>query len=66
MRIITRYRIYELNKIMGSDKHLALEKVSVDWDSAFDSEELALKALIDNEKTNEEYLILKTVELLNY
>jgi hypothetical protein len=63
MEISTRYVIYELNRVMGSERHLALEKVEFDWSTPnrFDSEEEAIKALVDNKKTHEPYVILKEV-----
>lgn len=55
-----KYVIYELNRVMGSSIHLALQKVEFDgmqWNS-FDTEELAIQALIDNKKHYEDYIIL--------
>ena len=63
MEIELKYKVYELNNVMGSSKHKALEEVEFkNWKSnSFDSEEEAIKALLDDEKTYEDYLILKTV-----
>jgi len=48
---------------MGSEKHLALEKVEFKgWKSnSFDTEEEAVKALLDDEKTYQDYVIIKQI-----
>jgi len=55
MDIVKKYVVYELNRVMGSEKHLALEKVEFKgWVSNnFDTEEEAIQA--------ETYIILKMV-----
>jgi len=63
MDIRVKYVVYELNRVMGSDKHLALEKVEFrgitsNW---FETEEDAIKALVEDKKTYEDYVILKQV-----
>jgi len=63
MDIRVKYVVYELNRVMGSDKHLALEKVEFrgitsNW---FETEEEAIQALVEDEKTYEDYVILKQV-----
>jgi hypothetical protein len=63
MDIRVKYVVYELNRVMGSDKHLALEKVEFrgitsNW---FETEEDAIKALVEDKKTYEHYVILKQV-----
>lgn len=57
------YVVYEFNMVMGSKKHLALQKVEFsNWKcNSFKSEEEAIKALIADKKTYEEYVILKQV-----
>lgn len=65
MDIVKKYVVYELNRVMGSEKHLALEKVEFKgWiGNSFDTEEEAIQALIDNEKNYEDYVILKQVSI---
>ena len=65
MEILKKYVVYELNQIMGSEKHLALEKLEFKgWVSNnFDTEEDAIQALINDEKHYEDYVILKQVFL---
>lgn len=63
MEINKKFVIYELNNVMGSEKHKALEKVRFKGrkHNSFDSEEAAIQALIEDDKTYEDYVILKTV-----
>jgi hypothetical protein len=63
MDIRVKYVVYELNRVMGSERHLALEKVEFrgitsNW---FETEEDAIKALVEDKKTYEDYVILKQV-----
>lgn len=60
-----KYVVYELNNVMGSERHKALQKVEFkEWVSnGFASEEEAIEALIKDEKTYEDYVILKQVYL---
>lgn len=60
-----QYQVYELNKVMDSKKHLALEKVEFRGfvPNSFDTEQEAIEALIADEKTYEDYVILKVVYL---
>ena len=46
MEIVKKYKVYELNNIMGSSKHKALEEVEFKgWKSnSFDTEEEAVQA----------------------
>ena len=63
MDINKKYVVYELNNVMGSEKHKALEKVEFKgWRSNnFDTEEEAIQALIEDKKTYEDYIILKHI-----
>jgi hypothetical protein len=63
MGINISYVVYELNSVMDSSKHKALEEINFKgWrPNSFDTEEAAIQALIDDEKTYREYLILKRV-----
>lgn len=63
MDILNKYVVYELNRVMASEKHLALEKVEFKgWVSnSFDTEEEAIQALINDDRQYEEYVILKQV-----
>jgi hypothetical protein len=65
MDIVKKYVVYELNRVMGSEKHLALQKVDFKgWVSNnFDTEEEAIQALMNDEKHYEDYVILKQVFL---
>ena len=49
MDILKKYVVYELNRVMGSEKHLALEKLEFKGmvSNNFDSEEEAIQALIN-------------------
>lgn len=63
MNINKKYVVYEMNNVMGSKKHKALEKVEFkEWGlNSFDSENEAIQALIDDEKHYEDYVILKQI-----
>jgi len=54
-----KYVVYELNSILGSEKHQSLCKVEFDgWvTNAFESEEKAIEQLIIDKKTYTEYVI---------
>ena len=61
-----KYVVYEFNRVMGSEKHLALQEVEfAGWlnSNLFDTEEEAIQALIENKKTYEDYVILKQVRI---
>ena len=57
--------VYGLNRVMASEKHLALKKIEFKgWvGNSFDTEEDAIQALINDEKHYEDYVILKQVFL---
>lgn len=63
MTVNKKYVVYELNRVLGSERHLALEKVEFKgWVfNNFDTEEEAIQALINDEKHYEDYIILKQV-----
>jgi hypothetical protein len=63
MDIRVRYVVYELNRIMGSERHLALEEVKFSGITSnwFETEEDAVKALVEDKKMYEDYVILKQV-----
>jgi hypothetical protein len=63
MEISKYYVVYELNQVMGSEKHLALEKVEFKGSvfNNFDTEEDAIQALKNDKKSFEEYVILRQV-----
>jgi hypothetical protein len=65
MEIVKKYVVYELNRVIGSEKHLTLEKLEFKgWVSnKFDTEEEAIQALINDEKHYNDYVILKQVFL---
>lgn len=58
-----KYVVYELNNVLGSEKHKALEKVNFSGfkTNGFKTEDEAIQALIDDEKTYEAYLIILEV-----
>lgn len=62
MTITKKYIIYEPNKILGSPS-LALEEVKFDgWrPNSFDTEDEAIAALVEEEKTWQDYLIILKV-----
>ena len=61
MDVDKKYVIYELNNVMGSQQHKALEKVELSgWKTnGFETEDEAIQALIDDEKTYEDFVILR-------
>lgn len=63
MKINKKYKVYRLNNVMGSSEHKALEEAQFDGYKAnsFDTEEEAVEALVEDEKTWDEYIILPTV-----
>jgi len=68
MGVRTKFVVYELNRVMGSEQHLALEEVNLnsygdeDWQpNSFESEEHAITALVKSKKRYETYIILKQV-----
>lgn len=63
MDISKKYVVYELNNVMGSERHKALEKVEFKGfrSNSFESEEEAIEALVEDDKTYEDYVILKQV-----
>jgi hypothetical protein len=68
MEVTKNYVVYEFNKVMGSEKHLALQEVEfkgwvTNW---FDTEEDAIQAIIKDEKTYEDYVILQRIRVYHY
>jgi len=63
MDIRKQYVVYELNSVMNSSRHQALEEVEFNgWVSnRFDTEEEAIQALINDDKSYIEYVILKRI-----
>ena len=68
MDVDKKYVIYELNNVMGSQQHKALEKVELSgWKTNdFETEDEAIQALIDDEKTYEDFVILREVYITNH
>ena len=65
MEVIKKYVVYELNKVMGSKKHLALEEVSfrgfkLNW---FDTEEEAIQALVEEGRSYVDFVILREIKI---
>lgn len=65
MNVNKEYVIYELNNVMGSQQHKALEKVELNGckPNSFETEDEAIQALIDDEKYYQDYVILRQVYL---
>jgi hypothetical protein len=63
MDIRVKYVVYELNRVMGSERHLALGEVEFRGitSNGFETEEEAIQALVEDKKTYEDYVILKQV-----
>lgn len=63
LETIIQFKVYELNKVMSSSQHMALEEVGFKgWTkNSFDSEEDAIKALVEENRTYTDFIILKTV-----
>jgi hypothetical protein len=68
MNVSKKYVIYRLNNVMGSEEHKALEKVNLSgWkQNSFDSEDEAIQALIDDEQTYQDFVILREVYITNH
>ena len=63
-----KYVIYELNNVMDSQRHKALEKVELSGfkSNSFETEEEAIQALIDEEKKYEDFVILTNVFITDF
>lgn len=67
MEATKKYVVYELNRVMGSESHMALKEVKFPKTlNAFDSEEEAIQALIENKMTWVHYLIIPRIYITNY
>lgn len=66
MEVSESYVIFELNQIMGNNEHLSLKKVDFLPFNNFDTEKEAIEALIENNKTFENFLILKQIFITKY
>jgi len=63
MDIIKKFVVFELNNVMGSERHKALELVEFKGfvSNSFDTEEDAIEALVKDKKTFEGYLIIRQI-----
>ena len=63
MDIHEKYVVYEMNKVMSSDRHLALEEVTFKGSrsNSFETIADAIKALDEDKKHYQSYLIIKQV-----
>ena len=63
MNVNKKYVIYELNSVMGCEKHKALERVILSGykTNGFETEDEAIISLIEDEKTYKDFVILKEV-----
>ena len=68
MEIRKEYVIYELNNIMGRKRSKALEKIEMKGfrSNSFDSEEEAIKALVEDEMYWEDFVIISAVYITNH
>jgi hypothetical protein len=68
MNIIKVYVVYELNRVMGSENHLALQRVEFNGvvSNRFDTEDDAIQALIKDDKFYENYIIVREVYIQNW
>lgn len=69
MKAVKKYVVCKLNPVMGSESHLALEEVQFDngWtNNSFDTEEEAIQQLIDENRTYQDYIILRKVYIKPY
>jgi len=65
-KVRAEYVVFTYSNIIGSNK-LALEKVDFGWKgNSFTSEEEAIKELIAEDKTFEDFIILKTVYIEDF
>lgn len=67
MNIKNKYVAYNLNSVLNSP-NLCLEKISFDsWQAnEFDTEEECIKALVKDELTYQNIVILKEIYITNY
>lgn len=63
MEVVKKYKVYQLNNIMGSSKHKSLEEVELKGckSNNFETEEDAIQAILNDKKVYEDYIILKTI-----
>ena len=75
MEAIVKFKIYELKNVLGISQNKALssqnkELVKLTFEgsknNAFDTEEEAILSLMKDGKTFREFVILKTVYIINY
>jgi hypothetical protein len=68
MEVTTKYRVYTYNNIVGNEDYKALSEVEFNGMvfNSFESEEEAIGALINDDKTFKQYVILKEIYITNY
>ena len=61
MDVSKYFVVYELNNVLNSEKHKALEKVEFKGyvTNDFETEEDAIQALIEDRRTHEDFIIVK-------
>lgn len=66
MKTTKKYTVYKLNSIMNNSSFKALEEIEFKvWIiNSFDTEKEAIKALINDGKIYQDYVILKTVFII--
>ncbi len=68
MEIRKKYVVYSLNHATGSQRDKSLSKVEfLGWQgNSFDTEDEAIQALIDDNRTYEDFLIIREVLITNH
>lgn len=63
MGVSKKYVVYELNRVMESEKHQALERVEFRGfqSNRFDTEEDAIKALVKEKRTYIDFIIVPQI-----
>ena len=66
LSVSKKYVVYRFNKVMDSDKYMALESVKFKGmkSNCFDTEEEAIQALIDEGRSYVDFVILKQVFII--
>lgn len=61
MKVVKYYKIYTTTNLLGSKNALVLEPVEFGRKSRFDTEEEAIEALVTENKTYQDFVIIKQV-----
>lgn len=68
LEVKEKYVAYDMNRVMGNEKYLALEKIQFDGfiQNNFKTEKEAIQALINDDKIGNWYVILKEIYISEY